>query len=248
MNMELIVAIISAVVALTAAVIAFRGQLKTAQLSADLERRAKLEDRRLESEKAVSKYREPLARAAYDLQSRLYNILQGQLIENYLAKGDQREQSYVVNNTVFVIAQYCAWTEIVRREIQIIDLGDDGETQRLAGLQDTMYSLWQDDRKFQNKFLRLWAGEQRALGESLIVEGPRGPECMGYGKFLRKLKAQDPLSPVSTLQSELKGMRAVTAEQRPRLVALQNALIDLLVFLDPKNVRFPVEKKAKVEK
>jgi hypothetical protein len=248
MQTELIVATVSAVVALSSAVIAIRGQLKTARLSADLERAAKIEERRLESEKAVSKYREPLARAAYDLQSRLYNILEGKLIERYLVNGDKREQSYIVNNTVFVIAQYCAWTEIVRREIQYIDLGNDQETQRLARLQDTMYSLWQTDTKFEKKLLRLWAGEQRALGESLIAEGPRGPECIGYGKFLRKLKSQDPLCPLGALQSEIKEMGELTAEERPRFVALQNSLIDLLAFLDPNNIRFPADRRSKVER
>jgi hypothetical protein len=246
MQTELIVATVSAVVALSSAAIAIRGQRKTAQLTADLERAAKTEERRFESEKAVSKYREPLARAAYDLQSRLYNILDGKLIETYLLNGDERERSYIVNNTVFVIAQYCAWTEIIRREIQYIDLGDDEQTQRLARLQDTMYSLWQNDTKFENKLLRLWAGEQRALGESLIADGPRGPECIGYGKFLRKLKSQDPLSPLGFLQSEIKGLSELNAEERPRLVALQNSLIDLLAFLDPNNIRFPADRRSKV--
>jgi hypothetical protein len=173
--------------------------------------------------------------------------LDGKLIRTYLENGDEREKSYVVNNTVFVIAQYCAWTEIIRREIQYIDLGDDRQTQRLAHLQDRMYSLWQNDTEFKNKLLRLWAGEQRALGESLIEEGPRGPECMGYGKFLRKLKSQDSLSLIAFLQAEINGLGELAAAERPRLVALQNCLIDLLEFLDPNNIRFPANNRSKVQ-
>jgi hypothetical protein len=59
MQTELIVATVSAVVALSSAAIAIRGQLKTAQLTADLAQIAKAEERRFESEKAVSRYREP---------------------------------------------------------------------------------------------------------------------------------------------------------------------------------------------
>jgi hypothetical protein len=245
MQTELIIATVSAVVALSSAAIAIRGQLKAAQLTAELDRAAKTEERRLASEKAVSKYREPLARAAYDLQSRLYNLLAGNLIEKYLLAGDDREKSYVVNNTVFVIAQYFAWTEIIRREIQYIDLGDDKQTQRLARLQDTIYALWQRDSKFPSKLLRVWAGEQRALGESMIREGPRGPECIGYGEFLQKLKSEDSTGLLRALESEIKVLRKLTPEQRPRLVALQNALIDLLAFLDPNNIRHPADRRAK---
>src|SRR5262249_50374327 len=74
-------------------------------------------------EKEISKFSEPLARAAYDLQSRFYNILQLELIDMFLVRGDDREKAYVVNNTAFLIGQYLCWTEMVRREIQYIDLG-----------------------------------------------------------------------------------------------------------------------------
>ena len=33
---------------------------------------------------------------------------------------------------------------------------------------------------------RMFAGEQRAIGELMIREGPRPLECMGYAEFLRK--------------------------------------------------------------
>lgn len=30
----------------------------------------------------------------------------------------ERERSYVLNNTVYLIAQYFAWTEIIRRDME----------------------------------------------------------------------------------------------------------------------------------
>lgn len=246
MQTPLIVAIISAVVSILAAVITIRGQRQTARMNAEMQRAEKAEERRLESEKAVSKYREPLATAAYDLQSRLYNFLEGDLIEKYLVNGDSREQTYIVHNTVFVVAQYFAWTEIIRQKIQYIDLGDDKKTQQLAKLQDDIHSLWRTDTKFKNKLLRIWAGEQRALGESLIVEGPGGPECMGYGKFLETLKTSPPVL-VQELESQIQRLNQLTPQQRPRLVALQHALIDLLFFLDPKYIRYPENRRTKVK-
>lgn len=77
----------------------------------------------------------------YDLQSRLFNILRGGVL-TFITGGDQRERSYVIDNTVFLIGQYLCWTELTRREIQYIDLGKDEETRRLQRLQDTIYDLW----------------------------------------------------------------------------------------------------------
>lgn len=100
-----------------------------------------------ERQKEMSNFSEPLARSAYDLQSRLYNILKQNLIEIYLTRGNDREKSYVINNTAFLIGQYLCWTELVRREIQFIDLGQSDKTRKLLRLQDTIYSLWGTDEQ-----------------------------------------------------------------------------------------------------
>src|SRR5205085_8842799 len=104
------------------------------------------DERRFEKERTVSRYREPLARAAYDLQSRFYNIIRQGLIEAYLVNGAKREQSYVIENTVFLIAQYFAWAEIIRKHIQFLDLGADEQTRSLAHLQDDMHTLFRTDQ------------------------------------------------------------------------------------------------------
>jgi hypothetical protein len=244
MSIELIGIIVSNVVALVAAGIAVYSQKKSTLLEAKLEELRIAEQRRFEHEKTVAKFREPLARAAYDLQSRLYNILEMRLIETYVANGTERTRSYVVDNTTFLIAQYFAWTEIIRKEIQFLDLGKEEETRELAGLQDGIYSCWNNDSLGQA--LRIFAGEQRAIGESLIVEGPRGSECIGYGKFLRTLKVnKNPL--VEAVRLDVTQLRNDLEDARPRLIELQNSLIDLLQFLDPKYVRFPEYSRQKVE-
>jgi len=188
------------------------------------------------------RYREPLARSAYDLQSRLYNILMQNLIEIYYTRGNERERSYVVNNTVFVVAQYFAWTEIIRREIQYIDLGEDAQTRQMTRLQDDIYSLWQTD-SFGPLF-RVFAGEQRAIGERMTREGARGCECMGYATFLDEID-ENPSALINNLCDDVRSFSSRLDEARPRLAAVQNAMIDLLAFLDPNFVRFPKERRTK---
>lgn len=191
----------------------------------------------------TSRFSEPLARSAYDLQSRIYNILRGQLIETFVARGDARERSYVIDNTVYLIAQALCWTELVRREIQFIDLGENARTRELLRLQDGLYSIWGTDRF--PPLLRLFAGEQRALGEALITSGAQSAECMGYGEFLKAFpKRANPL--VDALRGDVAALAGGVAPAADRLTALHHALIDLLDMLDPDNVRFPAERRTKV--
>jgi hypothetical protein len=223
--------------------LAIWGQFRSARIAAEIEQLRSAEQRRVESEKTVSRYREPLARAAYDLQSRLYNILKQSLIPAYFDNGDERERAYVVDNTVFLVAQYFAWTEIIRRDIQFIDLGEDEQTRRLARLQDDIYSLFQTDRF--DRLFRVFAGEQRAIGECMIREGKYGPECVGYAAFLDYL-SQVPDLLLEALRNDVCALSNQLPVARPRLVAVQNALIDLLAFLDPDFVRFPENRRTKV--
>lgn len=79
MSVQVTVAVIAAVVALLSAAFSARTARSTAVLQARLQ--GELEERREQSDKAarleqiVSRYRDPLLNAAFDLQSRLYNLI-----------------------------------------------------------------------------------------------------------------------------------------------------------------------------
>src|SRR5271157_4228435 len=244
MNVTIIAAIISAVVALAAAVIAIVGQVRVKRVEAQLALQKADADRRAEIEKTARKFSEPLARAAFDLQSRLFNVVRSNFLNAYLKNGDERTRSYAIKNTLFVIAQYFAWAELVRREIQFIDLGADEQTRKLTELQDNIYAIWQTTE--YDPLLRIFAGEQRAIGERLIREGPRGPECMGYASFLDFCKEHpDPL--LCALEAEITALGPSLERAIPRLVALQHSLLELLAFLDPAEVRFPKRRRMKLD-
>src|SRR5271166_6422129 len=249
MRVELIVALIAGAVALVSAAGTVWSSIRNAGYSAanaraiellkiDNERLKAADQRRME----ISTFSEPLARSAYDLQSRLYNILKQNLVNIYLVHGTNREQSYVVNNTAFLVGQYLSWTELVRREIQFIDLGQSERTRALLHLQDTIYSLWGTDGL--PPLFRIFAGEQRAIGEALIQTGGRGPECMGYGTFLKTFgEGTDPL--IDALRMDVISLGDGLGQAAERLKNLQHALVDLLEMLDPEYLRFPRERRAK---
>lgn len=243
MNIELIVGLLAGAFALVAGALAVWGQIRSTRLSAEMELLKMAEQRRIESEKAVARYREPLARAAYDLQSRLYNLLAGNMLSKHYINGDERARNYVVDNTVYLIAQYLAWTEIIRTDIQFINLGKDEDTRQLARLQDNLYAIFQSSET--GSLLRLFAGEQRAIGERMLCKGERGQECMGYAAFLDRL-AENPDPLIEALRADVHQLAQRLPEARPRLLLLQHALIDLLAFLDPDFIRFPKERRGKV--
>src|SRR5436190_4247631 len=132
MGTELQIALIAGGFSLTATLLSLRNDIRSRRTLAQVETLRIADERRFEKAKSVARYREPLARAAYDLQSRIYNIVRQGLIYVYFTRGDAREQSYVVENTTYLFAQYFAWTEIIRKHIQVLDLGEDELTRRLA--------------------------------------------------------------------------------------------------------------------
>jgi hypothetical protein len=242
---ELVVALVAAVAAIVSALFSAWSQVRVTRLTAQLQRDHSKEEQIAELEQIMARFREPLGYAAYDLQSRLFGILQRNLIGTYVEQGDERSRSYVVNNTVFLIAQYFAWIEIIRKEIQFLDLGESKQSWALARLRDKVYSLWRTDDFVDDPLFRVFAGEQRAIGEQMIREGPRGPECIGYAAFLSHSEFEEnPL--LNDLRADVLQLRTELRRAQPRLMALQHALIDLLCVLDPDYIRFPKESRTKV--
>jgi hypothetical protein len=191
-----------------------------------------------ESEKVIAKFREPLAHAAYDLQSRIYNILDDkqEFLQTFYTEGNSREKEYAVENTVFLFAQFLGWTEAIRQEIQFLDLGREKQTRELRNLQDGIYHLLGTD-KLGAEF-RMFAGEQRAVGELMIERGTGAVRCIGFAAFCtdRKPAIDYWLDP---LREDIRRMATESQPLALRLIKIQNALIELLKFLDPKFDHFP---------
>jgi hypothetical protein len=126
-NAQLIVAVISAAVALLSIVLSANTARSTAVLQTRLqyehEQRREQADKASRLEQVMSRYRDPLLSAAFDLQSRIFNVVVGNFWV-YIRSGNQEDQTYAINSTLFVIAQYLAWAEALRRGVQFLDLGD----------------------------------------------------------------------------------------------------------------------------
>ena len=233
------------------ALVAFLGKALISQflaremegLKAQLQREARVEGRQFDRAQVMRRYQGPLMHAAYDLQSRLYNILADHFFDAYLAKGSATQRHYAQHNTAFLIAQFFGWMEIIRQEVQFIEFSDDDDTRRLSDLRDEIYRLWQTDRLADP--LMIWAGEQRAIGELMI--DPRGSPlvCMGYAKYLKSFGAgQEPL--IDRLALAVLASANAPGARHDRLRAIQHKLIEMLDVLDPQGLRFRAEARTRV--
>ena len=90
MDKTVVVSIITGSVAFLTAVFA-------AVFSYISQRRVKRLEDKLQAERTARKFREPLGQAAYDLQSRVYNIVKIGFLNLYLNKGSERTRGGLVD-------------------------------------------------------------------------------------------------------------------------------------------------------
>ena len=265
MGIELTVAAISAVVAIASILLSARTTRSNTRFQAQLQRentefQARLQDelqqRRDQASKAellenvVSHYRDPLLSAAFELQSRIYNfVLRG--FAGYLGGGDEDEKSYAVNSTLFVIAQYLAWTEALRRGVQFLDLGDVERSRELADRLEAIRAAFSTDTFLHGPF-RIFRSEQRAIGELMLeptVTAQSGEvpwQCIGYAAFCSRLKQDQTFA--SWFARLDRDVRALVSREigGGRLATLQNHLMDLVDFLDDPPLRFPPKLRSRI--
>jgi hypothetical protein len=101
------------------------------RLQQELTDRARVDAKAEDAAALMARYRDPLLRAAFDLQSRLYNILEQDFLRAYYRHRDAHVREYACENTLYVLAEYLGWVEIVRREVSFLDLGDEHRSREL---------------------------------------------------------------------------------------------------------------------
>ncbi|MEH2086206.1 hypothetical protein [Nostoc sp.] len=248
MKPEIITAIIAAVVAVISASISIYGQARIAQLADRLAKRRETESREAQTAALMSKYRDPLLRSTIDLQSRLFNIHQ----QRYLEKAFQRspfDKDYAIQNTLYVIAEYLGWVEILRREVQFLDLGDLETNRHLSELLVNINQAFGSSR-YGNIF-QLYNGEQRAIGEIMLVprstDNLRGYECIGYATFVKKMSDPDFTRWFAQLRDHIELIGSKTKFDGERLIVIHSRLIDLIDFLDPHCIRISLKQRTRIE-
>lgn len=221
-----------------------------ARLQDELQRHRDQASKAAQLEEVMNRYRDPLLSAAFELQSRIYNFVLGGFAV-YLNNAGKDREDYAVNSTLFVMAQYFAWTEALRRGVQFLDLGDIQRSRDLADYLENIRGTFSTDTKWHGP-LQVFRMEQRAIGElmlepSVAAQSSEAPwQCIGYAAFCsRILENQSFASWFARLDQEVRGL-ATRELSRSRLSALQNCLIDLIDFLDTPPLRFPLKLRSRI--
>ena len=189
----------------------------------------------------LSKYKEPLLQCAFDLQSRLVNIVKNDFLSKTYLRGNDREQIYAIESTLFLIAQFFGWSELVRVEQQLLDLGADEQTRILRRHQETILHHFRSSKL--DPAMRVFSADQRAIGELMIKSNQS--KLIGYAEFL--MNKPDYLDTwLSPVREDLIAAADSLDASRQRLVLIQKTLIELIDFLDPHHVRF-TENRSKLE-
>jgi hypothetical protein len=139
---------------------------------------------------------------------------------------------------VYVFGEYLCWVEIIRRELRMLDLGDE---ERNREFQRTLEAIHRaiSTQAVPQPHLRLFRGQQRALGELMMVVPAHGrADCMTYPAFCARLDGDPEFAWwFHRLRADIDAIAAHDKTANARLVNMQRALIDLIDFLDPTRVR-----------
>lgn len=230
----LVVAILTAATTVSVTLLSLRRQRQTDELVV-----ARANEQR--TRHLLDRYQEPLVRAAYDLQSRLFNILELDLLATTHPRPGG--QDYAASSTAWLFGQYFGWVEIVRREVQFLDLPERGEGSGLQGALFAVSVVCSSDRSLDGPTFQIFRSDQRAMGELMITDGhdaagqPRS-DCLGYATFVRNLRDDryftDWFADLLRWVEELRD----NAGNLLRLRRLQHALLDVVDVIDHDHRRY----------
>jgi hypothetical protein len=208
--------------------------------------------RTMEKRNLMESYGASLAWAAFDLQTRMYNVLHGYRLDRSpgtgrgfltvcLTHGTPHEADYVRRSTVVVLAEYLGWVEILRRDVQFLDLGRSRTNREVMAKISEVGSVL-SRMSPDSDALRLFRAHQRAVGELMVhPDGEPGRRrCLGYAEFCHRLETDEVFASwFARLLADVDELAADAGPSVPRLEKVQQLLIALIDLLDPKAERFP---------
>jgi len=238
----LLTALIAAGTALVTTVLSLVASHRIEQRRRADEQQRHREDRAEALERVLSLYRDPLLRAALDLQSRVYNI-EARDFFAYYRDGTESERSYAIDHTLYVFAEYFGWAEILRREIQFLNLGDVERTREVRRALDAVSETFLTN-EIEGASFRIFRGQQRAIGEIMMTpvrsrgdEPGRSCETIGFATFVERLGDESFARWFTDLRAHVLALAADPGLRVKRLVLIQHALVGLFATMDPHHVR-----------
>lgn len=184
--------------------------------------------------------------AAYELQSRLWNMLCGGFLQEPAGDGQfELEAHYARHSTVWLVAQYLGCMELVRREAPFVPVADERKRGKLQVCLDDIRKAFASDTGCPEPVFRVHRAWQRAIGELMIVHdlqsgGEPMTRCMGFAEFTRAL-TQEGSALAPWCRSLIEGVETLAEDpsRADRVCKVQHALVNLVDLLDRDLSYFP---------
>lgn len=234
MDSQTTVAVLAIVFSVISVVLSGWFSLRAARISHELDEARERRQEEQSAIKAAQGVYEPLAQAAAELQSRIYNIVETgwvEIVERYKSHGD-----YAVTSTAFLFAHYFGWIE-ARRQAVLASSGEGSRDEAVQGLIDTVGRTLR--RSEDDEGFLFFAAEQRAIGELMFSwqatrhAEARDPYVLGYAAFAARYRDDEVFRQWFT--SIDMGIERVSSGDHRRLIDIHRALVALIPALDPKH-------------
>jgi hypothetical protein len=191
---------------------------------------------RRDAKNVLDNYREPLIAASFDLQARLYNILQLRFVEKYVKAEEPGKRDSALESTLYVFAQFFGWREIIHREVQYLRFSRNRKTREVGQLLRDIEETFLSDG-YGSQFM-IWRVEQRGIGERMVESVGSEIKCLGYASFIKQRSTMEKW--LGSLEDDLENLQD---GGRKRLTELQHMLVKLVRKLDDKRKRYPFDLK-----
>ena len=234
MDSKTLVAVLAMVFSVFSVVLSGWFSIRAARIRHELEAERERRQQEQSALKAAQGVYEPLAQAAAELQSRIYNIVETGwvgIVKRYESHGDYTETS-----TAFLFAHYFGWIEARRQAV----LSSSGKGERDEAVQACIDQVVKTLRRSEvGEGFLFFAAEQRAIGELMFSweatrhAESREPRVTGYAAFAQRYREDTNFrhwfEPIAT------GIDRAAGGDNQRLIDIHRALVDLILALDPKH-------------
>ena len=144
------------------------------------------EKQRSDAKVVLDKYRGPLLAVASDLGRRIHHIRYQNFFVYTTSESGHDRQSKLT--TLFRIAQYFGWCEILRTEVQLLPFESKNDTRLVAELIGAIHWACSSDAVDDGSRGSLWAEEQRGIGELMVERNEGSLSTCGYARFVDEYK------------------------------------------------------------
>lgn len=185
----------------------------------------------------VVRWSNPIKASLIQLISQLNNILYDR---GYIAmKHNYREDDnpnwsisydYFMNSLSFLFGQYFAWIQMFQEELnfELFQTQDEKDRFSIAIHKvRSALSKFPPNYDCEGKDLQVFALQQRAIGELLIIRDSEGRRCMSYPEFLANMKNQQFKDHLQPILKFLDGVNPKDSCRWKRLEATKDALMEL---------------------